>query len=530
MTLLILNLPMKANEKELYQFFKVRIPGKIRDIRIIKDPKTGRSKGLAYLEFYDQDSLLRALALSGTEFNKTGINLRIQTSQAEINRAYIASKQYKITRSGNNDDEKELYAGKVFIDGLVGALGDIQENDLKELFNPFGEIDFIDLRRDPASGKCKGYALIQYKQPSDAHAAIKAMNNFVINDITIKVADHPHGSMIGQNLKTTQQSLGKTSVSNNNPKNTVKDLDYEESGGFLHNAQSRFLLMQKLTRENDMSSINSCTSTMLNQETSSKNDETSQNTEESPSSAGTFKTGAVNNNNNVSNDAKYIKYDDIYSGAPVIQTATGLKKVIPEANIYVKNLDLSLTIKQLESVFSIYGNILSCKIATDASGNSLGYGYVQFDRKDSADRAITQANNTKLKDLIIQVQPFVSKSNRVDPKNNLYIKNLPNNISEEELQAKLIEMFGRFGTISSTVVRFDKTAGRPFGFICFEDHTSADSAIKTLQGKDPFGVGLGLYIGWAEKKPERVKRLTEMHNQNALQNNTGYSAINASGM
>jgi len=57
-------------------------------------------------------------------------------------------------------------------------------------------------------------------------------------------------------------------------------------------------------------------------------------------------------------------------------TVIGGKKIIPEANVYIKNLDPSVSTNQLESVFSMYGPILSCKIAADPMGNSLGYAYV----------------------------------------------------------------------------------------------------------------------------------------------------------
>jgi RNA-binding protein 39 len=46
-------------------FFSKHKTGKIRDIRIIRDKKTGKSKGIAYVEFYESDAALRSMALSG---------------------------------------------------------------------------------------------------------------------------------------------------------------------------------------------------------------------------------------------------------------------------------------------------------------------------------------------------------------------------------------------------------------------------------------------------------------------------------
>ena len=44
---------------------------------------------------------------------------------------------------------------KIFVGGLTEHLADISENDLRNIF-PFGEIDYIDLHKDPNTGKCKG--------------------------------------------------------------------------------------------------------------------------------------------------------------------------------------------------------------------------------------------------------------------------------------------------------------------------------------------------------------------------------------
>ena len=62
----------------------------MRDIRIIRDARNGRSKGIAYVEFYDQDSVLKAISLSGRQF--MGNAIKFQHSQAEKNRLAAANK------------------------------------------------------------------------------------------------------------------------------------------------------------------------------------------------------------------------------------------------------------------------------------------------------------------------------------------------------------------------------------------------------------------------------------------------------
>ncbi len=62
-TVLIYCLPLKAKEKHIWNFFNKAAVGKIRDIRIIRDAKSGRSKGVAYVEFYTSESVEKALTI-----------------------------------------------------------------------------------------------------------------------------------------------------------------------------------------------------------------------------------------------------------------------------------------------------------------------------------------------------------------------------------------------------------------------------------------------------------------------------------
>ncbi len=64
---------------------------------------------------------------------------------------------------------------------------------------------------------------------------------------------------------------------------------------------------------------------------------------------------------------------------------------------------------------------------------------------------------------------------------NIYVGNLPFNITEEDLKA----MFEEFGNIESIKLISDRFSGQKkgFGFVEMPDNSEADRAIKALNGR-----------------------------------------------
>ncbi|XWS39927.1 hypothetical protein CRYUN_Cryun18bG0096800 [Craigia yunnanensis] len=176
-------------------------------------------------------------------------------------------------------------------------------------------------------------------------------------------------------------------------------------------------------------------------------------------------------------------------------------------NIFIKNLDKGIDHKALHDTFSAFGNVLSCKIATDSSGQSKGHGFVQFDNEESALKAIEQLNGMLLNDKQVYVGPFVRKQERdtsisKTKFNNVYVKNLSESTSDEDLK----NIFSEFGTIASAVVmREPDGKSKGFGFINFENPDDAARAVEVLNGKK-FD-DKEWYVGKAQKKSEREVEL-----------------------
>jgi polyadenylate-binding protein len=153
-------------------------------------------------------------------------------------------------------------------------------------------------------------------------------------------------------------------------------------------------------------------------------------------------------------------------------------------NVFVKNLDKNVDNKALYDTFSLFGNILSCKVAADSEGKSRGYGFVHYETTEAAKQAIEKVNNMQIGEKTVFVGEFLPRDGRAQPEvtnfTNLYVKNLPESIQEEE---QLLEMFKEFGTVTSSMLQKDKK-DRFFAFVNMEKAEEAKAAIEALHKKD----------------------------------------------
>lgn len=83
--------------------------------------------------------------------------------------------------------------------------------------------------------------------------------------------------------------------------------------------------------------------------------------------------------------------------------------------LFVKNIHPGINEAVLESVFAIYGEILSTKIIYDrADWSSKGFGFIEFAKKADAEKAIAALNGKELKGKVLEVKEAVEKRNRFD--------------------------------------------------------------------------------------------------------------------
>ncbi|GFQ02661.1 RNA-binding protein 39 [Phtheirospermum japonicum] len=225
-TVFAYQMPLKATERDVFEFFsKV---GKVRDVKLIMDRNSRRSKGVGYIEFYDVMSVPMAIALSGHLF--LGQPVMVKPSEAEKN---LVQSNTAVGGSGVTGPygatDRKLYVGNLHFN--------MTEFQLKQIFEAFGPVELVQLPTDPETGHCKGFGFVQFAQLEHAKAAQSLNGKLEIAGRTIKVSsvtDH-----VG-----AQDSGAKTA-----------DFDDDDGGGLALNAQSRAMLMAKLDRSGFASSV-----------------------------------------------------------------------------------------------------------------------------------------------------------------------------------------------------------------------------------------------------------------------------------
>ena len=200
-TVLMYSLASEVNEKKIFDFFCLYNVLPVVDIKLLRDSRTRRSKNCCYVEFENTERAKQATALSGQLI--CGLPCQIVSSRAEKNRLAMAEKMkkeqlrnqnnnmgYNIVKYASSKEQIDVNDApmKIYVGGLTENLAYITEDDLRNIFN-FGDIDSIELHKDPISGKSKGYAFIQFHRGSKAREAIKAMNGFSYNGKCLKVGE-----------------------------------------------------------------------------------------------------------------------------------------------------------------------------------------------------------------------------------------------------------------------------------------------------------------------------------------------------
>ncbi|XP_058418612.1 polyadenylate-binding protein 1-like isoform X1 [Diceros bicornis minor] len=364
---------------------------------------------------------------------------------------------------------------------------DVTEAMLYEKFSPAGPILSIRVCRDVATRRSLGYAYINFQQPADAERALDTMNFEVIKGQPIRIM-----------WSQRDPGLRKSGVGNIFIKNLEDSIDnkalydtFSTFGNILsckvvcddHGSRG-FGFVHFETREAAQQAISTMNGMLLN---------------DRKVFVGHFKSR---------------REREAELGARAMEFT----------NIYVKNLQVDVDERGLQDLFSQFGKMLSVKVMRDDSGHSRGFGFVNFEKHEEAQKAVMDMNGKEVSGRLLYVGRAQKRMERQselkrrfeqvkqDRLNrhqgvNLYVKNLDDSIDDEKLRKE----FSPFGVITSAKVMTEGGHSKGFGFVCFSSPEEATKAVTEMNGRI---IGTKpLYVALAQRKEERKAILTNQYMQ-----------------
>ncbi|NXF44336.1 EPAB protein, partial [Oceanites oceanicus] len=379
---------------------------------------------------------------------------------------------------------------------------DVTEAMLYEKFSPAGPIMSIRVCRDVATRRSLGYAYINFQQPADAERALDTMNFEVIKGRPIRIM-----------WSQRDPGLRKSGLGNV----FIKNLDESIDNKALYDTFSAF------------GNILSC-KVVCDENGSRGYGFVHFETHEAATRAIETMNGMLLNDRKVFvGHFKSRKEREAEFGARAMEFT----------NVYIKNFGDDMDDDRLREIFSKFGKTLSVKVMMDNTGRSKGFGFVNFEKHEEAQKArgslllirclgpelaVADMNGKEINGRMVYVgraqkrlerqselkrkfeqikQERVSRYQGV----NLYVKNLDDGIDDERLRKE----FSPYGTITSAKVMTEGGHSKGFGFVCFSSPEEATKAVTEMNGR--IVSTKPLYVALAQRKEERKAILTNQYMQ-----------------
>lgn len=446
----------------------------------------------------------------------------------------------------------------------------VNEADLFRIFSAYGDILTIRVAKDPVSQRSLGYAYVNFKAPESATAALAYDFNFIHHkpcrvssfqkDPTLRKTA-PRSTVFVRNLEadTTKEALkarfaGYGTIldvkialvpNHNSPyynRNTgtvskiVIDTDTQDESDSEEpeskpapattpappiapaaaSTEPRYLFaygcLEFETPEQALAAIKGENSSVFGSRTIYTSHHVS-------------RRNKNNSNNNSSSNGRQHNFHHLQQQHIIHHQQPQQQQLAEDTytNLFVKNLDPSVTESEFVALFSKYGELASHSLPTDDFGVLRGFGFVNFLTHTDAVAATQALNDTLYKEKRLVVIRAMKRGEREDElraqydaskrgpggfskslggspivinnTTNLYIKYLDVSIDDDELQ----DIFSKFGTITSARIMMDESGqSRGFGFVCYAQPSEAQAAIAEMHNAEV--KGKTLYVTIAQRR------------------------------
>eukprot|EP00878_Enallax_costatus_P002507 GHUV01002687.1.p1 GENE.GHUV01002687.1~~GHUV01002687.1.p1 ORF type:complete len:330 (+),score=66.62 GHUV01002687.1:218-1207(+) len=191
------------------------------------------------------------------------------------------------------------------------------------------------------------------------------------------------------------------------------------------------------------------------------------------------------------------------------------------SNVYLANLPPSIDSEAgLRNLCSTYGTVESCRIVRNTRGEGKSFAFCKFGTIAEAMAAIAALNNAQVGSSVLEVK--IADADAGDrnpellapPSDNLYAKNLPNTITEDELRS----LFSPCGSVIECRV-LHSGAGRggegagAGALIRMSSVSEASQAIQHLHNQRLQGSPMPLVVRYADSHEQKMKKAARQYKQ-----------------
>ncbi|KAM9639611.1 CUGBP Elav-like family member 6 isoform 9-T10 [Morphnus guianensis] len=435
-------IPRNLEESDLKPLFEEF--GRIYELTVLKDRFTGMHKGCAFLTYCARDSALKAQSALHEQKTLPGMNRPIQVKPAD---------------SEGRGASRSLRGLVLFLEDrklFVGMLGKQQsEDDVRRLFEPFGQIEECTILRGP-DGASKGCAFVKYGSHTEAQAAINSLHGSqtmpgASSSLVVKFADTDKE----RTLRRMHQMAGQLGIFN---PMTIQFGAYGAYTQAIMQQQAALMAAAQGTCLNPMAAI----AAAQMQQMAAFNVSGLVAAPLTPSSGTSTPPGI--------------------STAPVPSIATpigvnGFSPLPPQTNGQPAS----------ETIYT--NGIHPYPAQSPTVADPLQQAYAGMQHYAAPRFSLPAAYPTAyapISQAFPQQAPIIPQQQREGPEGcNLFIYHLPQEFGD----AELTQMFLPFGNVISAKVFVDRATNQSkcFGFVSFDNPTSAQAAIQAMNG---FQIGM----------------------------------------
>ncbi|XP_042578174.1 CUGBP Elav-like family member 2 isoform X3 [Cyprinus carpio] len=470
-------IPRSWAEKELKELFEPY--GAVYQINILRDRSQNppQSKGCCFVTFYTRKAALEAQNALHNIKTLTGMHHPIQMKPAD-------------SEKSNAVEDRKLFIGMVS--------KKCNENDIRVMFSPFGQIEECRILRGP-DGLSRGCAFVTFSTRAMAQNAIKAMHQSQTMEgcsspMVVKFADTQKDKeqrRLQQQLAQQMQQLNSASAWGSLTGLTGLTPQYLAVRGHTHvatptssTASAAAALLQQATSSSNLGAFSGI------QQMAGMNALQLQNLATLAAAAAAAQSSASPSTASaLTSSTGSLGALASPAGSTANSTAAAMGSLgslgtlqgLAGATVGLNNINALAVAHMLSGMAALNGGLGSTGLSNGSAGpmDALTQAYSGIQQYAAA------ALPTLYSQSLLQQQSAAGSQKEGPEGANLFIYHLPQEFGDQDI----LQMFMPFGNVVSAKVFIDKQTNlsKCFGFVSYDNPVSAQAAIQAMNG---FQIGM----------------------------------------